>query len=232
MDACIVTGASSGIGKAISERLIKRGMKVYGISREPDKGGPLQPHFVPVPLDLSDTHAISGAIQAIAASERSIKILVNNAGVGAFGPHDSIDPEEMERMVRVNLLAPAVLTRLLLGRLRAKRGHVIFIASVAANCPSPMGALYGATKAGLRHLAHSIFEENRRAGLKVHTILPDITATAFFSDLSFGPDLQDPMAYLVPDDVADAVEYLLDSRDPVVIQEIQLRPQVFKIERR
>ena len=232
MEACIITGASSGIGKAIATRLLQRGMTVFGVSREPRKAHMEHPNYEPMALDLSDIHAIKGVAQEILSRERSIKILINNAGVGAFGPHDTLDAHEIQNMVMVNLVAPMVLTRHLLGRLRAKKGHVIFIASVTALGPTPMGAVYGAAKAGIRHFARSLFEENRKAGLKVHTILPDITATPFFSHLSFGPALDEHRAYLLPEDVADAVEYALGSRDAVVVQEILLRPQIFRLERR
>ncbi len=233
MKACVITGASSGIGLELANRFLKRGFKVYGLSREPDKA-PIkdQSNYEPIACDLRNREDILRASRRVLEGEKRVKVLINNAGVGHFGHHDSLTPIQIEEMINVNLLAPFLLTRLFLGTLRANRGHVVFISSVAGTAPSPMGAVYGATKAGLSHFAKSIFEENRRAGLKVHTIIPDITNTAFFDSLSFGPFIKDPASYLEPGDVADAVEFACFSREPVVVQEIVIKPQVFKIEKR
>ena len=230
---CIISGASSGIGCEIAKLFLRRGYSVYGLSRWKGCEPLRHERFIPVACDLRRADQVERVAEELLSREKRLSVLVNNAGVGAFGPHDALSTQDILQMVSVNLTSAMILTRKLLGRLRARKGHLVFIASVTALGPSPMGAAYGATKAAVRHFATSIFEENRRSGLKVHTILPDITATPFFDTLSFGPALDDSETYLIPSDVADAVEFaLFSARDPVVIQEIVVRPKRFRIEKK
>jgi len=230
---CVITGASSGIGREVAKLFLRRGFKVFGLSRW--KGRPPIEHenFIPITCDLKRVDEVEGVARELLAREKGLSVLVNNAGLGAFGPHDAVSKDAISAMVNVNLTSPMILTQKFLGRLRARRGHLVFISSVTAMGPSPMGATYGATKAAIRHFAQSIFEENRRSGLKVHTILPDLTATPFFDNLFFGPCLDDPETYLLPEDIAEAVEFaVFTARDPVVVQEIVVRPRRFRIEKK
>ena len=108
----LVTGASSGIGLAICHALLKENYEVYGIGRNfsslPDSS-----HFHPIVLDLTYTQAVTNRILSL-KKEVTFSILINNAGVGYYGPHEELSASSIAEMVQVNLTAPLLLTNLLL----------------------------------------------------------------------------------------------------------------------
>ena len=134
-------------------------------------------------------------------------------------------------MVRTNLEAPLVLCQLLLRTLKRNRGTIISISSITAKKISTHGCAYAATKAGLSHFFNSLFEEVRKYGVKVATIHPDITKTSFYDNLDFTYD-DDREAALLPEQIADAVEYVLKAGDNLVVNDITLRPQINRIKRK
>ena len=129
----IVTGASSGIGRAISEKLGVLGYEVFGIGRrfdteeDRDIAGVLQYEndlknaiFHPIICDLTDTDKLCAIVKQI-TSEHTVKVLVNNAGAAYYGLHEELNPKKIQEMVRVNLEAPLILTQQLLRTLKKKR---------------------------------------------------------------------------------------------------------------
>ena len=244
----IVTGASGGIGYAISEKLSEMGYKVYGIGRDfeklsnervnqladalPEKGklpdkGDLP--FVPVKLDLRDNQAVRDFCRSF--QENKPEILVHSAGVAYYGFHESLNQDKISEMMKVNLETPLFLSQFFLRDIKEKRGHIFFISSVTALHENSYGAAYGATKAGLLSFARSLFAENRKSGLKVHSILPDMTDTNLYRNADFTIG-ENSASFLLPSDVASAVETILKQRDGVVLGEVHLRPQVFQITRK
>ena len=231
MDVAIVTGASSGIGLSIAKKLVELEYKVYGCARDFSQTDFPHECFVQNSCDVTDIPKLTGTIERVIQEERDIRVLVNNAGTGYFGPHETIKPAQLEEMVKTNLLAPLVLSRLLLPTLRETRGAIINIASITALEPSRFGCAYAATKAALHHFSRSLFVEVRKSGVKVVTILPDITKTPFYEKLDFRP-ADDPSCYLTPTCVADAVASVLSQREGTVITEIVLRPQKLRVEKK
>ena len=134
-------------------------------------------------------------------------------------------------MVSVNLTSPMILTQRLLRDLKKNQGTVVLMSSVTAKLPSPHGCAYAATKAGLSSFGASLFDEVRRYGVKVITVQPDMTATRLYRHADFTVD-DDPQAYLVPEDVADAVLFALSGKERFVMREITLRPQLHRIRRK
>jgi short-subunit dehydrogenase len=234
MEAAIVTGASSGIGRAVVKRLASRGYRVFGLARSFEKSE-LETGteaFVPKICDLTDTKHLIATATAICEETQGIAILVNNAGVGRFGPHETLAPEAIETMVATNLTAPLVLTGALLRSLRDRRGTIINIASTAALHPHRQGAAYAATKAGLLQFGEALFDEVRKSGVKVTTILPDmVRETSFYKTAAFEP-ATDPGCHLTPACVADAVELVLDARTGTVPTQIVLKPQRVGIDKK
>lgn len=244
----IVTGASGGIGYAISEKLSEMGYKVYGIGRDFEKlsneqvnqsadalweKGKLPDNgdlpFVPVRLDLRDNQAVRDFCRSF--QENKPEILVHSAGVAYYGFHESLNQDKISEMMKVNLETPLFLSQFFLRDIKEKRGHIFFISSVTALHENSYGAAYGATKAGLLSFARSLFAENRKSGLKVHSILPDMTDTNLYRNADFTIG-ENSASFLLPSDVASAVETILKQRDGVVLGEVHLRPQVFQITRK
>jgi short-subunit dehydrogenase len=181
----LVTGASSGIGRAYAERLARRGAALLLIADDDEVLGVAdqlrRDHGVRVDafaVDLATHEGIAAAASWV--GERRVEVLVNNAGVGMKGRFVDADPLQYARMIGVNLLAPVLLTRALLPTMLARgRGVVIHVASVNALAPIPGSAVYSATKAFLLSYATAVWHEARNRGVVLQTVLPGTTATAF-----------------------------------------------------
>ena len=228
----IVTGASSGIGLAISKKLISLGYTVHGIGRDFSNAKSLLESdvFTAHCLDLLDTNSLVSLVNQIDA-DSTVSLLVNNAGVGYYGLHESLSTDDISTMVRTNLEVPMILTNLLLKSLKKNDGYVINISSHTASKANPHGVAYGATKAGLSSFSKSLFEEERKYGLKVINIEPDMANTNLYRSASFGPD-EDIDAYLEPSEIADAVEFALSQRNGCIITQISLEPKLNRISKK
>lgn len=227
----IVTGASSGIGLAISERLAVMGYEVFGIGRD-FAGHPLwqREGMYPVVCDLLDTDKLCSCIRQIRGQGR-VCVLVNNAGVGYYGLHEELNPRKIQELVRTNLEVPMILAQQLLRDLKKHAGYIINIVSVTARQSNPHGCAYGATKAGLASFSASLFDEARKYGVRVVSVLPDMTKTNLYRHADFREG-EEADTYLQPEEVADAVEFILSRREGMVITDITLKPQKHQIRRR
>ena len=228
MATAVVTGARSGIGKAIALRLIELDFDVIGISRNIMEEAILSDRFSVIQADLSDFDATMQVCDTLRLEYDDISVLINAAGFGRFEPHETLRPEVIAEMVNVNLTAPMLLSNALLRQLKNNNGTIINITSIEAVRSSKFAALYSATKAGLRAFGSSLFEEVRKSNLKVVTINPDMTDTAFFDTLRFAPS-EDIESRLESNDIADAIEQILMMRQGVAVTEYTIRPQRFGI---
>ena len=236
-EAAIVTGASSGIGAAISARLCKMGYEVFGIGRSfgssfaeqfPDAAD--NPLFHAVVCDLLDTEKILKLVRGI-AEEAGVTLLVNNAGSAYYGLHEELSPKKIQEMVRTDLEVPMILSQQLLRGFKKNKGCIVNIASVTAQQSNPHGCAYGAVKAGLVSFSRSLFDDARKYGVRVATVSPDMTKTELYrnADFTVGEETE---SYLLPQDVADAVAYIVEQREGVAVSEVTLRPQYHRIRRK
>ena len=230
MDTAIVTGASSGIGLSISKELLNLGYKVYGLGRDFSKSNLDNNNFIKLESNLIDINTLVTKINEIKKSN-DIKILVNNAGVGYFSPHEELNPKKIHEMVTINLEVPLVLSQILLRTLKKNKGYIINISSIEAKKSSAHGCAYGATKAALSHFSSSLFDETRKYGVKVITIHPDITKSNFYRNSNFKEGANDD-SFLMPEEIASAVAMAISQRDNLVITDITIRPQKFNIQRK
>jgi len=228
----IVTGASSGIGKAICDVLLQEDYEIFGIGRDFSHAEKLLDNsaFHKVELDLLDTGKTESEIRKISKG-RSVDLLINCAGAGYYGLHEELSAKSISEMVRVNLEIPLLLSNLLLRKLKESQGTILNIASVTASQSNPHGAAYGATKAGLLSFGKSLFDEARKYGVKVTTILPDMTDTALYRNADFTASKEEN-ARLLPEDVADAVRYVLHLDPHMTVTEFTVRPQLHRIEKK
>lgn len=225
----IVTGASSGIGREIARMLCGMDYAVYGIGRKFAQGAPegAEGRFHPVVCDVLDTAKLCGIVKEI-ASDGSVQLLVNNAGVAYYGLHEELNPQKIAEMVRTNLEVPMILTQQLLRDLKRNKGYIINLASVTAQQSNPHGCAYGATKAGLFSFSRSLFDEARKYGVRVANICPDMTDTGLYrnADFTVGEEAE---SYLLPKEVAEAVAFVLRQREGAAVTDITLRPQLHRI---
>jgi uncharacterized protein len=207
----IVTGYSSGIGKAICDNLEKEGY-----------------HVIKLQSRLGDTKVLEHEVKEV-LDKCEVDLLINCAGVGIFEPHEEISLEKIKELIEVNLMAPIILSKLLLRSLKRTKGRIINISSVEATKHSKFSALYTATKSGLRDFSLSLFEEVRKSGVSVTSINPDITDTNFFDDLKFHPSNKE-RTYLMADEIAKKVITILQMDG--VVTDITIRPQYFALEKK
>ena len=227
----IVTGASSGIGYAISKTLSTLGYELYGFGRNfKNTDWNTMDNAHPIVCDILDTDRLCAELKQITA-QNQVHVLVNNAGVGYYGLHEELNPDKIKKLVRTNLEAPMILTQQLLRPLKKTAGYIINISSVTAGQSNPHGCAYGATKAGLASFSHSLFDEARKYGVKVVTISPDMTQTNLYRNADFREG-DETESYLLPDDVGKAVEWILSQREGVIVANITLKPQIHRIKRK
>jgi len=187
----LVTGASSGIGRALALRLARDGARVGLVARRAAELGAVAAEIrghggdaIPIPGDVSDRSATERISVEALEQLGPVDLLFNNAGYGGHRPFLEWDLDDLERMMRVNYLGSVYLTRLLLPRMvERRRGWVVFVASVAGRIGTPGESAYAATKFAVVGLAEALSVEVEDAGVHVLTVCPGIVRTPFF-----GPD--------------------------------------------
>ena len=174
----VVTGASGGIGLAISKALQKEGVKVYDISRT------IKPHEEIVKAysaDVNDTKKIEEILEEIYAENGHIDIFVNNAGFGIAGAVEDASAKNIYALVNTNLSAVIALSGVATKFLKrsGKGGNIINICSVGGVIPLPFQATYSATKAGVEIFSRALANEVKPFKIKVTSVLPGDTKTGF-----------------------------------------------------
>ncbi len=184
----LITGASSGIGKVLAEKLAARGYDLILVARREDELKSLADSLIAahhaqasvIPLDLADPTAPTTLFNRINADHRPIDILINNAGFGALGPFADADPARTLAMIQLNITTLTHLTALVLPMMLArKQGRILNVASVAAFQPGPYMAVYYATKAYVLSFSEALSRELTDTGVTVTCLCPGPTKTEF-----------------------------------------------------
>ena len=226
----IVTGASAGLGVDFSRELVKKGAHVYGLARTKSKMDDLQTElgalFHPVAVDVRDEDQVAAAIQQAVDEQGRIDVLVNNAGLGKFGPVDAMPLDQWDVQMDTNLRGVFLCTKAVLPAMKAQNvssgfgGHVVNIASVAGLVGNPNLTAYNATKFGLRGFSEALMKEVRNDGIKVTCIYPGSVATNF-SSVSGSSGSPNPMQSI---DIALTLLHVLETPDNYLISEVMMRP--------
>jgi NADP-dependent 3-hydroxy acid dehydrogenase YdfG len=180
----VVTGASSGIGRAVTLRMGEAGAHVFAAGRRAEAlastveavagGGGAA---TAVAADLRDPAAVQGLVDRAMADTGRLDVMVNNAGVSFRGPLADGDPQAWREMLEVNVLALAVGSRAAVGAMRAcgAQGHIVNISSGATRLQAP--GFYGATKTAVNAISASLRQELENDTIRVVTVIPGLTAT-------------------------------------------------------
>lgn len=184
----LITGASSGIGQAFVEVLASEGYGIMGVARDERRLSDVlqkarEGHGVdvlPFALDISKDGCVELVLDR-ATSTGDVEVVVNNAGIGFYGPMHESDPDTVDLVVKTNVLAATKIAHLF-GAYMASRGHgtLINVSSTAAMMPGPYSAPYFASKAYILSLSLALHHELRRFGVKVIALCPGPTDTRFF----------------------------------------------------
>ena len=222
----LVTGAGSGIGAVLAERLLERGDALVLLARSTERAHDLRsdlPDATVLVADLADAAAVEAVADQLPDSLDSV---VHAAGVVDLGPVASLSVEDWQSQVAINLVAPAVLTRVCLPALRAARGTVVFVNSGQGLAAAPGWSAYAASKHGLRALADSLRAEEQEYGVRVTSVFPGRTATPMQQRVheQQGQDY-DASAWIDPGTVVDAILHVLDLPDDATLSDVTIRPR-------
>lgn len=170
----LVTGASSGIGKATAIYLAQKGYNVYGAARRIEKLQELKDYGIqPVGLDITSDDSIVSCVDKILTGTGSVDILINSAGLGSYGALEDVPIAEAKKQLEINLFGAARLIQLVLpGMRKRKYGKVVNISSVGGKVGLPMGSWYHASKFAIEGLSDSLRNEVRQFGVDVVVIEP------------------------------------------------------------
>ncbi len=226
----LITGASSGIGRAVCEKLLADGHRAIGVARDFGKFPCDNRHFEAHSIDLADLDQLPDHLQNLVATYPALDALVLNAGVGRFGTIEQFSYEQIRALIDLNFTSHVFVARAFLPTLKkAGRGHLVFMGSEAALTGTAQGSLYCAAKFALRGLAQALRAECARAGVRVTLVNPGMVQSPFFHELDFRPG-PEPDNYIMPEDIAEVIVQALTARDGTVLDEINLSPQKKVIE--
>jgi len=176
----LVTGASSGIGRACAELLAARGHRVYGASRRPATGPPRISTVESIAMDVTNDASVRDAVAGMIAREGRIDIVVNNAGFGIAGAVEDTSVEEAREQFEVNFFGVLRVCRAVLPALRKQRtSYIVNIGSIGGLIAIPYQGLYSASKFALEGLTESLRMEMRQFGVNVVLIEPGDHRTGF-----------------------------------------------------
>lgn len=255
MRSVLVTGASTGIGRATALRLDGSGWRVFaGVRKQADAESLRQeasPSLVPVTLDVTDPEQIAAAAERIEAeSDGDLEGLVNNAGVAVPGPLETVPLDDLRHQLEVNLVAYVAVTQAMLPLVRRAEGRIVFLASIGGRIAFPFGGPYHASKFATEAIGDVFRQELRPWGIEVAIIEPgsidtpiwgrgqdkaaEIEARSPQMNLLYGAALEKFRKVIEstaergipPEKVAKAIAHALESRRPKTRYLVGLDAQV------
>lgn len=223
----LLTGAGSGIGHAVARRLTARGDRLIVVARNDARAADLEAEFpgaIPIVADLAHPEQLADAVAA-ADLPAAIDSVIHAAGIVELGTVADLPLTAWTSQLTVNLVAPAELTRLVLPRVRAARGRLLFVNSGAGLTAHPEWSAYGASKHGLKALADALRGEEAPHGVRVTSVYPGRTATPMQAEVHVqeGRDY-DPSVFIDVESVATGILTALDLPRDAVISDLTVRP--------
>lgn len=225
----LITGATRGIGRALAQALGSRGAKLGLVARGEDElrafceelgGG-----ATPLPADVGDREAVEAAVGSFAETAGGLEIAIANAGIARYAPFIDQDPEDVEAMVRTNVLGTINTVRASLQPMLGRgAGHVVVLSSGAGLRAFPWAAVYGATKAADKGFAEALRHELSGTGVSLTTVFPGEVRTALHAEADQLPDWRNSHDAISPELVAqetiDAIEN--DTREVHIPRQVRL----------
>jgi NAD(P)-dependent dehydrogenase (short-subunit alcohol dehydrogenase family) len=241
----LITGGSSGIGKAIGEFLFHKGFTVYGTSRNPEKV--TNSIFPLIALDVRSVDSIHHAVQKIISVSKRIDIVINNAGVGITGPVEETPTAEMRNNFETNFFGPIEVMRAALPQMREQRsGLIINITSIAGYMGLPYRGVYSASKGALEIISEAVSMEVKSFGINITTVAPGDFATNIASgryhapvikgsayEVPYGATLNEMNSHVDsgsnPDEMAMAIYRIIQEKNPKLHYRVGAFMQKFSI---
>ena len=223
----LVTGASSGIGRAIAQRLVNDGLKVYALGRDAKALDALASEcdVTPIALDLQDTTPLRDLF-----ARTEIDVVVNKAGLlPALAKFAESELADIDRMIDINLRAPLRLAHMALaGMIQRRRGHLFFVGSSAGRFPHPNTAVYGATKAGISMFCDSLRCDLLGTKVRVTEIAPGRVQTSLYRT-ALGAEganekLYDAYRSIQPENIAELIATAIALPEAVDVSRMEVFP--------
>lgn len=241
----LITGGSSGIGKAIGEFLFHKGFTVYGTSRNPEKI--TNSLFPLLALDVRNIESIQQAVAKVIALSKRVDVVINNAGVGITGPLEEIPTAEIKNNFETNFFGPLEVIKAVLPQMREQQsGLIINITSIAGYMGLPYRSVYSASKGALEIITESISMEVKSFGVNIVNVAPGDFATNIASgryhapvmvgsayEISYGNTLKELDEHVDsgsnPDEMAMAIYQIINDRNPKLHYKVGAFIQKFSI---
>ncbi len=177
----LITGASSGIGKATANHFAKNNWKVFASMR--DTKSFLNEHpenIIPITIDVSDKHSIKNGINSVLSMTQNIDVVLNNAGFGGYGAFELSTTEQRQKMFQVNVFGLMNVIEEILPHFRAnKSGLIINVSSIGGQMTYPLYSIYHSTKWAVEGFSESLNYELKHFGIRVKIIEPGVTKSNF-----------------------------------------------------
>lgn len=207
----LITGAGKGIGKAIALALAKEGVNVILIARTQDeidsvaaKVRSLRVKALAITADVADINSVNAAVEKALAEFGTIDILINNAGIAAFGKFLELEPTDWERIIQVNLMGTYYVTRAVLpNMIERQTGDIINISSTAGLSGNALTSAYSASKFAVLGLTDSLMQEVRKHNIRVTALTPSTVATDMAKELKLTDG--NPETVMQAEDMAELI---------------------------
>ncbi|TDP61954.1 SDR family oxidoreductase [Flavobacterium dankookense] len=241
----LITGGSSGIGKAIGEFLFHKGFTVYGTSRNPEKI--TNSVFPLIALDVRNVESVKHAVEKIISISNRIDVVINNAGVGITGPIEEIPTEEIKNNFETNFFGPIEVIKAVLPQMREQNsGLIINITSIAGYIGLPYRGVYSASKGALEIITESISMEVKSFGVDIVNVAPgdfatNIASGRYHAPVVKGSAYEKPYGNTLkqmdehvdsgsnPDEMAMAIYQIINDKNPKIHYKIGAFMQKFSI---
>ena len=218
----LITGASSGIGKAIAESLQNRNFNVFGTSRNPDQKDSV---WSLVALDVTKPETIKAAVERVISEAGKIDVLINNAGVGITGPIEETPDEEIKKAFDTNYFGPLSVIKAVLPHMRSrKKGLIINVTSIAGYMGLPFRGIYSASKGALELTTEALRMELKNFNIKLANIAPGDFATNIAAGRYHAPVFDgSPYEKAYEETLKLMNEHVLTGKDPSVVAKAILK---------
>ena len=207
----LITGAGKGIGKAIALALAKEGVNIILVARTQNeidnvaaKARSLRVKALAITADVADINSVNAAIEKALAEFGTIDILINNAGIAAFGKFLELEPTDWERIIQVNLMGTYYVTRAVLpNMIERQTGDIINISSTAGLSGNALTSAYSASKFAVLGLTESLMQEVRKHNIRVTALTPSTVATDMAKELKLTDG--NPETVMQAEDMAELI---------------------------
>jgi short-subunit dehydrogenase len=229
LNKILVTGVSSGIGYALSERVLnKNNHAVIGLARRADQVFQHYENYTGVTADFAKPAILESLFKILAKNNPDIKTIILSAGAGKFGEIEQLSFDDFQKLININFLSQALLVKHLMPVIKKNSGKILVIGSESALSGARKGSAYCASKFAMRGFVQCIRQELRQSGASVSLINPGLVNTDFFNDLDFSPH-PDLGSSININEITHILNHLIEVPNTCVVEELQIQPLMSRV---